>query len=59
MFSSNKNHSNLNANVSKMHDPMSFNYNYRSLTRKRKDKKLPWYMSSKDSYNNYKRGSRS
>lgn len=36
-------------------DPMSFNYNYRSLTRKRKDKKLPWYMSSTDTYREYKR----
>lgn len=36
-------------------DPMSFRYSYHSIHRKRKEKKLPWYMSGKDVYDDYHR----
>ena len=39
-------------------DPMAFRYNYHALHRKRKDKKIPYYMSSKDTYYNYIREKR-
>lgn len=45
-----------NINSTSDADPMAFNYNYYNLHKKRKDKKIPYYMSSKEAYNSYLHG---
>lgn len=54
LFSGTRTMNHNNGKDSEFGDPMAFNYNYHSLTRKRKDKKIPWYRSSTSTYREYK-----